>query len=133
MSWGLGSDSSRDRKPPATVKTYKVLMSFQYENGWRCTFFMDDRSRTALPRRAFIRTDEDLFDFIRRGGGTTGSDDRVYMEAAIQRQHGEVTLSLSEEQYQALHGVNRPSLRYNKLSPKPSFRDEQWTSKRNRM
>jgi len=102
MTWGLGG-----RKPPTSVRTYQVLMSFNYENGWRCSFFMDDRRRIALPRRAFMRTDEDLMDFIRRGSGTTGSDDRMYIEAAIQRQHGEVMLRLSEEQYQALHNSTK--------------------------
>jgi len=83
-------------------------MAFHYEQGWRCTFFMDDRRRTALPRRAFFTADEALFEFIRRGGGIDGSDTRFYIESAIKRQHGDVTLRLSEEQYQALHATPKP-------------------------
>lgn len=66
---------------------------------------MDDRTRTALPRRAFFNADEDLFNFIQRAGGIKGSDERFYVESAIKRQHGDVTLRLSEEQYQALHNI----------------------------
>jgi hypothetical protein len=98
---GVGS-----RRPAApSHRVYPVLMPFHYEKGWRCTFFMDDRRKTALPRRAFFNADEDLFNFIQRAGGIKGSDERFYVEAAITRRHGDVTLRLSEEQYQALHNT----------------------------
>jgi hypothetical protein len=77
-------------------------MSFQYSNGWRITFFDDDRRRSALPRRAFCHDDETLLAFIQRAGGGKDSDTRFYIEAALKRQHGEVTLHLTEEQYDVL-------------------------------
>ena len=63
---------------------------------------MEDRRRTALPRCAFIRTDELLMDFIQRAGGIDGSDTRFYVEQAIKKGHGEVRLRLTEQQYDVL-------------------------------
>ena len=77
-------------------------MSFHFEKGWRVTFFEDDRRRSALHRRAFIHTDEQLMDFIQRAGGIDGSDTRFYVEQAIKRGHGDITLRLIEDQYQIL-------------------------------
>jgi hypothetical protein len=102
MSWGLGG-----KKPPASVRTHEVLMSFHYEKGWRCCFFETDRRRTALPRHAFFNSDEDLFEFIQRAGGIKGSDERFYIQSAIGRQRGDVTLRLSQEQYQTLHAAKK--------------------------
>jgi hypothetical protein len=82
-------------------------MSFYYSNGWRIAFFDDDRRRSALPRRAFCHDDETLLDFIRRAGGVKGSDTRVYLEAALKRHHGEVTLLLTEQQYDVLRMLRR--------------------------
>lgn len=77
-------------------------MSFHYSNGWRIVFFDDDRRRSALPRRAFCHDDQTLLSFIQRAGGAKDSDTRFYLGQAIKRQHGEVTLFLTANQYDVL-------------------------------
>jgi hypothetical protein len=59
MTWGVGGKKSAS---PAT--TYRVIMSFHFDRGWRVTFFEDDRRRDALPRLAFFNCDETLLDSL---------------------------------------------------------------------
>lgn len=81
---------------------HKVLMSFRYWNAWDVTFFNTDRMRTALPRRARFSTDEAMVEFIRRAGGPRTFEDKNILAMMIQRKSGEITLELTDEQYDKL-------------------------------
>jgi hypothetical protein len=83
-------------------RKHKVLMSFRYWNAWDVIFFNTDRMRTALPRRARFNSDEVLIEFARRAGGLRTSEDRNILDMMIQRKSGEITLDLTEEQYDKL-------------------------------
>jgi hypothetical protein len=83
-------------------RRHKVLMSFRYWNARDVTFFDTDRMRTALPRRARFNSDEALIEFAQRAGGIKMSEDRQILDMMIQRKTGEITLSLTDEQYTKL-------------------------------
>jgi hypothetical protein len=77
-------------------------MSFRYWNAWDVIFFNTDRMRTALPRRARLSTDEALIEFTRRAGGTKALEDRNILAMMIQKKSGEITLELTDDQYDKL-------------------------------
>ena len=83
-------------------RRHKVLMSFRYWNAWDVIFFDTDRMRTALPRRARFNSDEALIEFAQRAGGIKMSEDRQILDMMIQRETGEITLNLTDEQYTKL-------------------------------
>lgn len=98
MTWAVGARKQR----PKDLKTYRVLASFHYEDGWHISFYDNDRRRSQLPRRAFCHDDESLLAFLQRAGGAKDSDTRFYLESTLKRQHGEVTLHLTGDQYDVL-------------------------------
>jgi hypothetical protein len=77
-------------------------MSFRYWNAWDVIFFNTDRMRTALPRKARFTTDEALIEFTRRAGGPKTLEDRNILAMMIQNKSGEITLELTDEQYDKL-------------------------------
>jgi hypothetical protein len=83
-------------------RKHRVLMSFRYWNAWDVIFFNTDRMRTALPRRARFNSDEVMVEFARRAGGLRTSEDRNIFDMMIQRKSGEITLDLTDEQYDKL-------------------------------
>ena len=80
-------------------RKHRVLMAFRYWNAWDVIFFNTDRMRTALPRRARSSTDEALIEFTRRAGGPKTLEDRNILAMMIQNKSGEITLELTDEQY----------------------------------
>ena len=83
-------------------RRHKVLMSFRYWNAWDVIFFNTDRMRTALPREARFTTDEALIEFTRRAGGPKTLEDRNILDMMIRKKSGEITLELTDEQYDKL-------------------------------
>jgi hypothetical protein len=83
-------------------RKHRVLMSFRYWNAWDVIFFNTDRMRTALPRKARFATDEALIEFTRRAGGPKTLEDRNILAMMIQKKSGEITLELTDEQYEKL-------------------------------
>jgi hypothetical protein len=65
-------------------------------------FFNTDRMRTALPRRARFATDEAMIEFTRRAGGPKTLEDRNILGMTMQNKSGEITLELTDEQYDKL-------------------------------
>jgi hypothetical protein len=82
----------------------RVLMSFTYRKGWHVCFFESDRSRRQLPRLAFFNSDEALIEFTRRSGGPKTLEERNIFDMMIRRSFGEITLTLTDEQYAKLKG-----------------------------
>jgi hypothetical protein len=80
----------------------KVLMSFTFRKGWHICFFDCNRRRSQLPRPAFCNSDEAMIEFSRRAGGPKTLEDRNIFDMLIQRGAGEVTLELTDEQYDKL-------------------------------
>ncbi len=86
---------------PAPQKR-RVLMSFHYRIGWDVIFFDADPHRASSfhsQRLAFFNSDEAMVEFTRRAGGPKTLEDRNIFEMLIQRGFGEITLELTEEQY----------------------------------
>jgi hypothetical protein len=77
-------------------------MSFRYWNAWDVIFFNTECMRTALPRRARFTTGEALIEFTRRAGGPKTLEDRNILTLMIQKKSGEITLELTDEQYDRL-------------------------------
>jgi hypothetical protein len=77
-------------------------MSFTFRKGWHICFFDRDRRRSQLPRLAFCNSDEAMVEFSRRAGGPKTLEDRNIFDMLIQRGSGEITLDLSDEQYDKL-------------------------------
>ena len=77
----------------------KVLMSFTFRKGWHICFFDCNRRRSQLPRLAFCNSDEAMIEFSRRAGGPKTLEDRNIFDMLIQRGAREVTLELTDEQY----------------------------------
>jgi hypothetical protein len=77
-------------------------MSFRYWNAWDVIFFNMHRIRTALPRRARFTTEEGLIEFTRRAGGPKTLEDRNILVMMMQKKSGEITLELTDEQYDKL-------------------------------
>ena len=88
--------------PIPQPRKHQVLMSFRYWNAWDVIFFNTDRMRTALPRKARFRTDEALIEFTRRAGGPKTLEDKNILAMMIQKKSGEITLELTDEQYDKL-------------------------------
>ena len=85
------------------LRRHKVLMSFGEKNGcWFVVFWDTDRRRTALPRKARFTTNESMIEFARRAGGIRMQEDRQIFDLMIQRKSGEITLELTDEQYDKL-------------------------------
>jgi hypothetical protein len=80
----------------------KVLMSFTFRKGWHICFFDCNRRRSQLPRLAFCNSDEAMIEFSRRAGGPKTLEERNIFDMLIQRGAGEVTLELTDEQYDKL-------------------------------
>ena len=80
----------------------KVLMSFTFRKGWHICFFDCNRRQSQLPRLAFCNSDEAMIEFSRRAGGPKTLEDRNIFDMLIQRGAGEVTLELTDEQYDKL-------------------------------
>lgn len=83
-------------------RQHSVLMSFTYRKGWHVCFFDNDRIRRQLPRLAFLNSDEALVEFARRAGGPKTLEDRNIFDMMIRRTFGEITLTLTAEQYAKL-------------------------------
>jgi hypothetical protein len=81
---------------------HKVLMSFTFRKGWHICFFDCDRRRSQLPRLGFCNSDEAMIEFSRRVGGPKTLEDRNIFDMLIQRGAGEVTLAVTDEQYDEL-------------------------------
>jgi hypothetical protein len=77
----------------------KVLMSFTFRKGWHICFFDCNRRRSQLPRLAFCNS---MIEFSRRAGVPKTLEDRNIFGMLIQRGAGEVTLELTDEQYDKL-------------------------------
>jgi hypothetical protein len=58
--------------------------------------------RTPLPRKARFTTDEALIEFTRRAGGPKTLEDRSILAMLMQHKSGEITLELTDEQYDKL-------------------------------
>jgi hypothetical protein len=58
--------------------------------------------RTPLPRKARFITDEAMVEFTRRAGGPRTLEDRNILAMMIQNKSGEITLELTDEQYDKL-------------------------------
>lgn len=80
----------------------RVLMSFTYRKGWHVCFFDCDRNRRQLPRLAFFNSDEAMVEFTRRAGGPKTLEERNIFEMQMRRTFGEITLELTDEQYEKL-------------------------------
>lgn len=87
---------------PMGSDRHRVIMSFAYQNGWRCAFFDSDRKRTPLPRKAFFNSEETLTEFVRRSDGIKTLEDRNIFEMQLKRNFGDVDLNLTLEQYREL-------------------------------
>jgi hypothetical protein len=61
-----------------------------------------EAKRRELPRRARFTTDEALIEFTRRAGGPKTLEDRNILTMMIQNKSGEITLELTDEQYDKL-------------------------------
>ena len=81
---------------------HKVLMSFTYRKGWHICFFDCDRRRSQLPRLAFCNSDEAMVEFSRRAGGPKTLEERNIFAMMIQKKFGQITLELTDEQYEKL-------------------------------
>ena len=80
----------------------RVFMSFHFKGGWHVVFFDGDRRRAQLPRRAFFNSDEALIEFTSRAGGPKTLEDRNIFDMQMKRNFGEITLELTQDQYQKL-------------------------------
>ena len=83
-------------------RKHGVLMSFTYRKGWHVCFFDSDRNRRQLPRLAFFNSDEAMVEFTRRAGGPKTLEDRNILAMMIQNKSGEITLELTDDQYDKL-------------------------------
>jgi hypothetical protein len=83
-------------------RKHRVLMSLRYWNAWDVIFFDTDRMRTALPRRARFNSDEAMTEFVRRAGGPKTLEDKNILAMMMQKKSGEITLELTDEQYEKL-------------------------------
>ena len=81
---------------------HKVLMSFTFRKGWHICFFDSDRRRSQLPRLAFCNSDEAMVEFSRRAGGPKTLEERNIFAMMIQKKFGQITLDLTDEQYEKL-------------------------------
>jgi hypothetical protein len=73
-----------------------------FRKGWHICFFDCDRRRSQLPRLGFCNSDEAMIEFSRRAGGPKTLEDRNIFDMLIRRGAGEVTLELTDEQYDKL-------------------------------
>jgi hypothetical protein len=90
-------------QPPALPpRKHKVLMSFTYRKVWSVVFWNADRMRTPLPRKARFNSDEVMVEFIRRAGGPRTLEDKNILAMLMAKGSGEVTLELTDEQYDKL-------------------------------
>ena len=80
----------------------KVLMWFTFRKGWHICFFDCDRRRSQLPRLAFCNSDEAMVEFSRRAGGPNTLEERNIFAMMIQKKFGQITLDLTDEQYEKL-------------------------------
>jgi hypothetical protein len=55
-----------------------------------------------LPRLAFFNSDEVMVDFTRRAGGPKTLEDRNIFAMIMERGFGEITVELTDEQYDKL-------------------------------
>lgn len=85
-----------------TQRTHRVLMSFTIRKGWHVCFFEGNRNRWQLPRLAFFNSDEAMIEFTRRAGGPKTLEDRNILTMIMERGFGEITLELTDEQYDKL-------------------------------
>jgi Rad3-related DNA helicase len=88
--------------PTPTQRTHRVLMSFTLRKGWHICFFECDRNRRQLPRLAFFNSDETMAEFARRAGRPKTLEDRNIFAMIMERGFGEITLELTDEQYDNL-------------------------------
>jgi hypothetical protein len=80
-----------------------VFLSFKYVQGWFCEF-LEEESRTPLPRTVLLRDEQKLFEMLKRGGFTLNISGRQEIEVAIRKKSGGVWLDLTREQYTNLLG-----------------------------
>ena len=81
---------------------HKVLMSFTFLKGWHICFFDCGRRRSQLPRLAFCNSDEAMVEFSWRAEGPKTLEDRNIFDMLIRRGSGEITLELTDAQYDKL-------------------------------
>ena len=78
-------------------------MSFVEQKGcWLVVFWNKDRMRTPLSRKARFNADETMIEFIRRAGGCKTIEEKIILEMMMKRKSGEVSLELTDEQYEKL-------------------------------
>jgi hypothetical protein len=87
-------------------RKHKVLMSFDYKKVWSVVFWDTDRMRTPLPRKARFNSDEVMMEFIRRAGGPRTLEDKNILAMLMAKGTGEITLELTDEQYDKLRKAN---------------------------
>lgn len=80
----------------------RILMFFIYKNGWRVTFFDNDRYCTKLRRTAFFNSSDTMAEFARRAGGLRTLEERNIFDMQVQRNCGEIEIDPTPEQYATL-------------------------------
>jgi hypothetical protein len=96
-------------------RRHKVLMSFDEKNGfWFVVFWDTDRRRAPLPRKARFTTNESMIEFARRAGGIRMQEDRQIFDLMIQRKSGEITLELTDDQYEKLESMTKRKIKHYK-------------------
>jgi hypothetical protein len=76
-------------------------MSFMFRDGWYCQFLEEDL-KTSLPRKVTLKTEDQVKEMARRGGGLKDQEARMMLEQGIKKGRGVVFLSLTGEQYAKL-------------------------------
>jgi hypothetical protein len=95
-------DSCSSQPPHPHPRKHRVIMSFSCRQVWMVIFFDADRMRTPLPRKARFTTDEAMLEFIYCAGGPKTLEDRNILAMMMERKSGEITLELTDEQYDKL-------------------------------
>lgn len=80
---------------------HRVYMSFQFRNGWQCSFLEADL-KTSLPRHLHFASSQKLVELFARGGGFKDQEARLMLDQGIEKGRGGVFLSLTDEQYAKL-------------------------------
>jgi hypothetical protein len=69
---------------------------------WHICFFDMIAAGAKLPRLAFFNSDETLIEFTRRAAGPRTLEDKNILAMMMQKKSGEITLELTDEQYDKL-------------------------------
>jgi hypothetical protein len=76
-------------------------MFFQFRDGWHCQF-LEQGSKTPLPKKLRFQSREKIRELAERGGGNMSLETRQSLDHGIEIGRGGIWLELSEEQYQTL-------------------------------